>query len=223
MSTLSVKPLLAQIPIFSGLGEAETEALAARVTASEYESGQYLFLEGEPARGLYLVGRGSVKIFKTSSSGREVMLALIPAPSSVAEVPLFDGAPYPASAVATEKSVILFLDSKDFQHLCHQFPAIPMQCLRVAGRRLRQLVGTIERISFGSIRQRLAAHLLEYAGDEFTLPVTHQELASRLGTVREVVTRNLGRFQAEGLVEVAGRSIKVLDREGLRREAETEL
>jgi len=223
MSIPSVKPLLAQIPIFAGLGEAEMEALASRVTSTEYEAGQHLFLEGEPCRGLYLVGRGTVKIFKTSPSGREVMLALIPAPSSVAEVPLFDGAPYPASAVATEKALVLFLDSRDFQQLCRQFPAIPMQCLRAAGRRLRQLVGTIERISFGSIRQRLAAHLLEYAGDEFTLPVTHQELASRLGTVREVVTRNLGRFQAEGLVEIAGRSVKILDRDGLRRETETEL
>lgn len=215
--------LLRRIPIFAELSEEDLSALAQRAIEKQYEAGNQLFLEGEPCRGLYLLIEGAVKISKTSSSGREVMLALISAPSGVAEVTVFDGDPYPASAIATQKCVALFIDARDFFQLCHSHPAIAWQSLRVVGRRLRQLVSTIERISFGSIRQRLAAQLLEFGTDRFTLPVTHQEMASRLGTVREVVTRNLGRFQVEKLIEVSGREVRILDRAGLQREAETEL
>jgi len=97
----------------------------------------------------------------------------------------------------------------------------------VVGRRLRHLVSIIEGVTFGSLRQRLARTLLELgeqAGrDSFPLPLTHRELASRLGTVREVVSRNLSRFQAEGLLRIQAREIHLLDRDGLQREAETEI
>lgn len=215
--------ILRRIPLFTGLNDTDLIALAQRTVEKTYAPGERLFYEGEPCRGLYLLAEGAVKIYKTSSSGREVMLSLIPAPSGVAEVTVFDGDPYPASAMTTEASTAYFIDVKDFHQLCHSHPAIGWQVLRVVGRRLRQLVSTIERISFGSIRQRLAAQLLEFGTDRFTMPYTHQELASRLGTVREVVTRNIGRFQTEKLIEVAGREVRVLDRDGLQREAETEL
>ena len=215
--------VLARIPIFMNLGDAEIDALAERAIEKQYQAGDRLFLEGDPARGLYLLGEGSVKIYKTSPSGREVMLAMIVAPSSVAEVTLFDGDPYPASAMTTEAMKVLFIDARDFQQVCRAHPEVPLEALRVVGRRLRQLVATVERISFGSIRQRLATQLLEFGKDHFTLPMTHQEMASRLGTVREVVTRNLGRFQAEGFIQVSGREIRILDRGALQSEAETEL
>ena len=96
--------------------------------------------------------------------------------------------------------------------------------LLAVGTRLRHLVGIVEAITFGSVTQRLARLLLEarsQAGrDEFPLPVTHQELASRLGTVREVVSRNLARFRAEGLVRVQGHRVEIVDRAGLARETE---
>lgn len=215
--------LLRRIALFSELSEDDLKALAQRSVEKRYTPGEQLFFEGESCRGLYLLIEGAVKISKTSPSGREVMLALITAPSGVAEVTVFDGEPYPASAIAAEPSVALFIDARDFFQLCHSHPAIAWQALRVVGHRLRQLVSTIERISFGSVRQRLATQLLEFGSDHFTLPITHQELASRLGTVREVITRNLGRFQAEKLIEVAGRDIRILNRDGLQREAETEL
>ena len=84
----------------------------------------------------------------------------------------------------------------------------------------------VESVTFGSVRQRLARTLVEFCqqagADEFTLPVTHQELALRLGTAREVVSRNLSRFQAEELIRIDKRTVVLLDRDGLEREAETE-
>ena len=90
--------------------------------------------------------------------------------------------------------------------------------------RLRHLVGMVEAMTFGSVTQRLARLLLDASrqagGEEFHLPLTHQELASRLGTVREVISRNLARFRAENLIRLDGHRLRILDRPGLEREAE---
>jgi CRP/FNR family transcriptional regulator len=89
---------------------------------------------------------------------------------------------------------------------------------------LRHLVGFVERVTFGSIRQRLAQALVEMAdanGASFAMAETHEDLANRLGTVREVVSRNLGRFQSEGLIRLHRRDVQILNRAGLAAEAET--
>jgi CRP/FNR family transcriptional regulator len=185
-----------------------------------------LFWEGEPCTGIFLLTQGSVKIFKTSAAGREMMLSLETAPSSVAELPLFDGGPYPASVRAVGPVSALFINKSDFHQVCRQFPDVALKLLAVVGRRLRHLVGVVESMTFGSVTQRLARLLLDaslQAGtDAFDLPLTHQELASRLGTVREVVSRNLARFRAEGLVQIQGHQLRIVDRESLEREAETQ-
>jgi CRP/FNR family transcriptional regulator len=170
---------------------------------------------------------GSVKFVKSSPSGREFVVAVESAPSCGAEIPVFDAGPYPASVTAIHDEVADHITTRDFQQVCRQHVEVPLKVLAVVGRRLRHLVSIIEGVTFGSVRQRLARTLLEFgeqAGrDSFLLPVTHQELASRLGTVREVVSRNLSRFQAEGLLRIHAREIQLLDRPGLKREAETEM
>jgi len=216
--------LLSQIPLFAGLSENEIQALAQRTVERHFAPDEMLFWEGEPCAGMFLLIQGSAKIFKTSAGGREMMLALETAPTTVAELPLFDGGPYPASVRAVDAVVALFINKADFQQVCHQFPDLALKVLAVVGRRLRQLVGVVESMTFGSVTQRLARLLVDAAqaagSDEFDLPLTHQELASRLGTVREVVSRNLARFRAEGLIRIQGHQLKILDRPGLEREAE---
>jgi CRP-like cAMP-binding protein len=215
---------LSQIPLFAGWNESELQALAQRTVERRFAADEMLFWEGEPCAGMFLLIQGSAKIFKTSANGREMMLALETAPTTVAELPLFDGGPYPASVRAVEPVVALFINKTDFQQVCRQFPDLALKVLAVVGRRLRQLVGVVEAMTFGSVTQRLARLLLDTAqtagSEEFDLPLTHQELASRLGTVREVVSRNLARFRAEGLIRVQGHQLKILDRPGLEREVE---
>jgi CRP/FNR family transcriptional regulator len=219
-------PKLAQIGLFAGLSEAETQALAQRAVERRYAPEEMLFWEGEPCAGIFLIVQGSVKIFKTSPAGREMMLALESAPSTVAELPLFDGGPYPASVRAVEPLVTLFINKNDFQQVCRQYPDVALKVLAVVGRRLRHLVGVVESMTFGSVTQRLARLLLDASrqagGDDFDLPLTHQELASRLGTVREVVSRNLARFRGEGLIRIQGHRVAILKRAGLEEEAEGE-
>jgi CRP-like cAMP-binding protein len=216
-----------KVPLFAGLGRVEIEALASRAVEKGYRPAEALFYEGDPCEGIYIIAQGSVKIFKTSGSGREIMLGIEAAPSSVAEVPLFDDGGYPATVSAVGEVLAYLIRKQDFRQVCRQNPELPLQVLSVIGSRLRQLVRIVESVTFGSVRQRLAQALAtfgrEAGSDRFTLPVTQEELALRLGTVREVISRNLSRFQAEGLLRLDRKQVVLLDREGLEREAETEL
>jgi CRP/FNR family transcriptional regulator len=216
--------LLAKIPLFASLTESELQALAQRAGERRFAPDEMLFWEGEPCDGIFLILEGSVKIFKTSIGGREMMLALEPAPSTVAELPLFDGGPYPASVRAVEPVVSLFIGKNDFQQVCRQYPDVGLKVLAVVGRRLRHLVSVVESMTFGSVTERLARLLLDAArqahSNEFDFPLTHQEVASRLGTVREVVSRNLARFRAAGLIRIEGRQVRIEDRAGLEQEAQ---
>ena len=218
--------ILGRIPMFASLSPQELEALAERAIERKYLPGEVLFHEGDPCDAFHILGKGRVKIFKTSPSGREIMLAVESAPSSVAEVPLFDGGPYPASVSAVDEVISYLISPQEFRQICRRHPEVALKLLAVVGGRLRQLVGTVEAVSFGSVRQRLARTLLDFAAQagqsSYPVPATHQELASRLGTVREVISRNLSRFQAEGFLRVDKKTFHILDSRGLEGEAETE-
>lgn len=217
--------LISKVPLFAGLDESELESLASHAIERRFEPEENLLWEGDSARGLHLLVEGSVKIFKTSPAGREMMLDLVNAPSSVAELPLFDGGPYPASVRAVKGATTLFINKANFYLACRQNPDLTLKILAVVGRRLRTLVMVVESITFGSVTKRLAKLLLdltltgEHAGG---VTLTHQELASRLGTVREVVSRNIARFRVQGYLKVEGREILVVDPAGLRAESESE-
>lgn len=198
--------------------------LAAHFVRKHHGQGELLFSEGDPCRGLYIIESGKLRIFKSSPNGREQVLAVEGPGGSVAELPVFDGGPYPASVSTVEDSQILFVSRQDLRSFCLQHPEVALKMLAVVGARLRRLVGIIEELSFTTVRQRLVAALVRLAqatgkqtdrGIEFELAGTHQEMAHQLGTVRELVSRNLMRLQAEGLLEVEARSIVVRDMSGL--------
>lgn len=223
----NAEAILRRIPLFAGLTESELHALAARVRPRHFGRGELLFSEGDPCQGLFIVAAGKVRIFKMSASGREQILALEGAGSTIAELPVFDGGNYPASASAAEDAEVLFISRKDFQSFCREHPEVALKVIAVVGGRLRRLVGIIEDLSFTTVRQRLITLLLRLAQEKGTaskqgirieLGASHQELAAELGTVRELVSRNLGRLQAEGLIDVEGREIIVKDAAGLKRE-----
>ena len=217
---------LSQMALFAALSESELQGLSQRAVEKRYPADEVLFWEGEPCTGIFLIIQGTVKIFRTSPAGREVMLSIESAPATVAELPLFDGGAYPASVRAVEPVVALFVNKNDFQQFCRQNPDVALKVLAVVGQRLRHLVGLVESMTFGSVTQRLARMLLDTSkaagSDTFDLPATHQELASRLGTVREVVSRNLGRFRAQGFISIQDRHVQILNRAGLQQESEAQ-
>ncbi len=221
---MDLASVLGKTALLSNLTPAEIQLLAARTVRKLFSSGELLFSEGELCHGLHIIARGKIRIFKTSLGGREQVLAVNHPGESVAELPVFDGGPYPASAMAVEDAEIAFISRRDFQAYCMEHPAVALKVLAVVGSRLRRLVGIIEELSFTTIRQRLISTLMRLAesegkqterGIEFQLPASHQELANQLGTVRELISRNLMRLQAEGLVDVDAREIVVKDMKGL--------
>jgi CRP/FNR family transcriptional regulator len=229
-SSIKLGQTLAKVPLFSGLTESELAFLAQRAVPRHYSAGELVFGEGEPCTGLYVVESGQVRIFKSSASGREQVLSIDGPGSSIAELPVFDGGPYPASAVAIEDATLLFVGKQDFQALCLAHPQVGLKVLRVVGARLRRLVEIIEELSFTTVRHRLAAYLFRLAkksgrhtakGTVVTLPVNNQELAAQIGTVRELVSRNLSRLQAEGLLKIDGRDVTLCNMQALEEELQS--
>jgi CRP/FNR family transcriptional regulator len=219
--------ILRKTPLFRSLTDSELEALAARTTKRRFERSEQLFAEGDACAGLFVVASGKIRIFKLSPSGREQILDVEGPGSSFAELPVFDGGAYPAAASALEDAEVLFIARKDFQMFCREHPDVALKVIAVVGSRLRRLVGIIEELSFTTVRQRLIALILRLAqtsgtvskeGVRLELTRSHQDLAAELGTVRELVSRNLSRLQAEGFLDVEGRSIVVKDIAGLRKE-----
>jgi len=218
--------VLAQTAMFSGLTESELKFLAQRAVARRFSPGEIVFSEGQPCAGMYIVESGQVRIFKSSAGGREQVLNIEGPGSSVAELPVFDGGNYPASVSAVDEVTLLFVSKQDFQALCLAHPEVALKVLRVVGARLRKLVGIIEELSFSTVRHRLASFLVRQAkkgkrtaqGIEVMLPASNQELASQIGTVRELVSRNLSRLQAEGLIRMDGRSVTIPDVKALETE-----
>jgi len=220
--------ILQGVPIFADLSGKELEFLVERALPQRFTSGTLIFSEGDPCRGLYVVVTGAVKIFKTSAGGREQVLTVEVPGQSVAELPVFDGGAYPASAMAMGETTLLFVGKQDFRALCLEHPEVALKVLKVVGARLRKLVGIIEELSFTTVRHRLAAYLVSQAkgrgekkpgGIEFTLRGSNQELAAHIGTVRELVSRNLSRFQADGLIKLDDKTVIVADLKALEAEA----
>lgn len=213
--------------LFSALDDAEISAFAGRSVVRRFSAGELLFSEGEPCAGLYVVAAGHVRIFKTSPGGREQVLTIEGSGSSIAELPVFDGGPYPASAAAVDEAQLLFVSRNDFRACCLEHPEVALKVLQVVGGRLRRLVGIIEELSFTTLRHRLIAWLLREAqahgratpdGTVFELGISHQELAAHIGTVRELVSRNMARLQAQGFIHAQGREITILDVKSLESE-----
>lgn len=222
---------LARAPIFADLTETEMSFLASRTVARRFSSGELIFSEGDSCAGLYVIESGFVKIFKSSASGREQVLAIDGPGHSIAELPVFDGGKYPASGMAVQgDAVLLFVSKQDFHALCMEHPQVALKVLRVVGRRLRGLVAIIEELSFTTVRHRLAAMLLRLcrngkkisSGVQIDLLASNQEIAAQIGTVRELVSRNLSRLQAAGVIRMEGRVVTIPDIRALEAEVEAE-
>lgn len=160
--------------------------LAQRAVPRHFSAGETLFAEGDACAGLYVIESGHIRIFKSSTGGREQVLSIDGPGSSIAELPVFDGGNYPASGVAIDNVTLLFVSKQDFQALCLAHPEVALKVLRVVGARLRRLVRIIEELSFTTVRHRLASFLLRLAqkegkrtpeGMEVALTVSNQELA----------------------------------------------
>ncbi|MDZ4258120.1 MAG: Crp/Fnr family transcriptional regulator [Gemmatimonadales bacterium] len=201
--------LLRGAPIFAELDGAVLARLAARCVPRTVGEGFTLFRAGDRCQGTYFVLEGRVRIYRTSPDGREQTLAVQGAGSSVAEMPMFDGGPYPASGVTTAPSRLIYLPRAEFELAFRTDPEVASAVVRALGRRMRHLVQLVETVAFRDVAARLAMLLADYAerlgtpaGDSVALQLerTQDELATEIGTARESVSRAHKQLQAKGLL-----------------------
>jgi len=183
------------------------------------QRGEVLFLRGEPCHGLHVVLDGAIRVYNSSSSGREQVIGVERAGSVIGELPLFDGGNQPYSAEAMSPSRLLFIPREHFLTVIHAHPELMQAALRALAIRVRRLLHLVEELSLHEVPERVARYLLAQAKERgacFTLDYTHAELAAQLGTVREVVTRTLNRFRKAGWISMQDGKITVLDRDALQ-------
>ncbi len=218
--------LLRHLPIFSDLDEASLRQLAERCVTRSVGPGHALFTAGEECRGLYVIADGRVRIYRLSPDGREQVLHIEGTGRPVAELPLFDGGTYPASASTMDPTRLVFLPRADFEYLYRTHPDIAQAIIRGLGKRLRHLVHVAETLAFRDVAARLAMLLADYAersgtrdgeGVELSLDRTQEELALEIGTARESVSRAMKQLRRKGLIESRrGNRIRITSVEQLR-------
>ncbi len=208
---------LKSLPYFKSLDEEQLTQLSHALVQHTLEKDQVVFLEGEPCLGLYLVREGNIKIYKLSSEGREQILSNVRGGGSFNEVAVFDGGPNPANAVATEPTTVWVLSRQAMIEAIEHYPQVALAVMHNLGARLRHLVNLVEDLSLRQVSARLAKLLVETATGEEPQPLTQQEMASRLGTVREMIGRSLRQLEVRELIRVEHGKIIILDRAGLER------
>ena len=206
--------------LFSGLESTMLQQVAALAQAKEFSKDDAVFFEGDDATGFYMVAEGRVKIFKMSPDGREQILHIFGPGEPFGEVPVFHGQPFPANAVAMNKSTLLFFPRRDFVDLVTGTPALALSMLAMLSLRLRRFTSQIESLSLKEVPGRLAAHLIylsEEQGrtDQVTLDIPKGQLASLLGTSPETLSRIFSKMSEEGVIQVEGKMILLLDYEEL--------
>lgn len=224
--------LLGQLPIFAELDEVALGRLAERCVSRNAPAGHVLFTAGEECRGLYIVETGRVRIYRTSPEGREQVLHIEGPGRPVAELPLFDGGRYPASADVIDDARLVFLPRGDFEYLYRSHPDIARSVIRGLGKRLRHLVHVTETLAFRDVAARLAMLLAEYAersgeqtaeGVELVIGRTQEELSLEIGTARESVSRAMKQLKHRGLITtISGDRILISDIGRLRAAAHGE-
>jgi CRP/FNR family cyclic AMP-dependent transcriptional regulator len=220
MAVLDSVETLRRVPFFAVLPTDELKALASHCIVRRVQKDEMLVGEGDLCEGLFVVQSGAIKLFKMAENGREQILVIERAGSTVGELPIFDGGNFPASAVAVEDSALLFLPKREFLELCRRNSEVAFAVIRSLAWRFRYLTSLVEELSLKEVSHRLARFLRDRAlksgvrtrrGIEFPLDETNQEIGAEIGTVRDLVSRNLRRFVDRGILRLERRKVVVLD------------
>ena len=215
--------------LFSFLPENDLERIRKIVYQKEFRKGQDIFCDGEKARGFYIVASGRVKVFKTSPEGKEQILHVISEGGSFGDAAVFDGETYPANAQAIKDSRLLFIEKADFIGLIRECPDISLKIMASLSAMLRDFTRLVEDLSLKEVSSRLARYFLEQSkkkgketleGKRFTLELSRMQLASRLGTIPETLSRSLGKLKDKKLVKADKENIVVLNEKALKEVAE---
>lgn len=221
-------PALQRTALFGCLDGNALADVARRTTELHCREGEMLFLSGGEAKGLFVVVAGKVRVFQHSAGGREQVMHIDTDGSVIAEVAVFDGGPYPASAACETEVDVLFIAKEDMHELCAEYPELALRALQLMAQRVRRHAQLVESLSFHEVGQRLALFLLAEAqrsevtaGQKISFPLqlSNHQIANRIGSVRDVVARAFGRLKHDGLIATQGRTLVIPDVRALKRYA----
>ncbi|GAB4285284.1 MAG: Crp/Fnr family transcriptional regulator [Roseovarius sp.] len=192
-----------------------------RLPVAEVEAGAILFRPGEASKGFVIVLSGRIDVFLTGASGREILLyAVAPGQSCVqSTLGLLGGEPYSAEAIAREDTRLVLVPQDIFAHLMDDSPAFRRFVFAAFAERMQSMMHLLERVAFQRVEARLARCLLERA-QEATLRATHAEIATMIGTAREVVSRRLDALERRGVLRLDRGAVHILDIRALAALAE---
>jgi CRP/FNR family transcriptional regulator len=203
--------------LFTGLALEELNAIANFTTVKSLERGDYLFHEGDPAHGFYIVQRGAVNVHRVTAAGKEQVIHVFRTGDSFAEVALASATGYPADARALETTQVLLVQKEGILALLKRQPQLALRMLGSMSSHLRVLVGQIEDLTVKDVETRLANWLVKRCPNppseapvKIELAMTKRVLAAELGTVSETFSRTLAKFRGQKLIAVKGKTVTVL-------------
>jgi CRP/FNR family transcriptional regulator len=206
-------------PLFSHLPHDLVCQVQARLVERTAARHHFVFKEGDPCEGLFLLTRGRVKLSRNSADGRELALAILHPGDHFDVAPIFDNGPQMMSAQALDDVSMVLIPKADLLALAERHPGLASTLLATVFGALRQLTDLVEHVSTKSVTGRLAEFLLEASPDgrSVVLDISQRDIAALVGTRREVVSRALGRLERDGILHVMYPRITILDAARLRR------
>jgi CRP/FNR family transcriptional regulator len=216
--------------LFTGLPPADLENIAEVSVVKSLEKDDYLFHEGDPAHGFYVVQRGAVNVHRVNAAGKEQVIHVFRTGESFAEVALASERGYPADARALEPTQALLVQKDGILALLKRQPELALRMLGSMSSHLRVLVGQLEDLTLKDVETRLANWLVKRCPNprsnqpvKIELHMTKRMLAAELGTVSETFSRTLAKFREQSLVAVEGKAITVLSPQRLAKLLERNL
>jgi CRP/FNR family transcriptional regulator len=222
--TFMLPDTLKQCPLFAGLDQGDIQKIRSIALPKTVRRKEILFTDGEEAKGFYVVLSGRMKIYKVSPDGKEQILHIVSAPDAFAEAALFLEGAYPAFAEALSDCQLLFFPKRGFVQLIEKNPRLSINMIVTLSQYLRRFALLVEELSLKEVSSRIAKYLLDLSkrsskegksAKEVELDLSKTQLALRLGTISETLSRTLAKLKAKGMIDVRGKKIQILNREAL--------
>ncbi len=216
--------------LFVGLPAEDVAAIASFLIPKHLEKGDYLFREGAPAEGFYIIQRGAVKVHRVNAAGKEQVIRVFRPNESFAEAALASSGGYPADARAIEASIVLLVPKRDFVELLRKRPELALRMLGSMSQHLRVLVGLVDDLMLKNMETRVAnwllrrcPHPLDNSPAVIQLDRTKRVLAAEMGATSETLSRTLAKFRDRKFLRVKGNALTVVKPLELQRFLQHEL
>jgi len=216
--------LLRRCPLFAGLNEEDLKQIRTIASLRQIERKEVLFSEGEETKGFYVILSGKVKLFKVSPEGKEQILHIVSAPDAFAEAALFLEGTYPAFAEAMTDCQLLYFPKRNFIQLIEKNPQLSINMIVTLSHFLKRFASLIEELSLKEVSSRIAKYIVDLSiksskegksPKEVELDLSKTQLALKLGTISETLSRTLAKMKAKRIIDVKKNKIIILNREAL--------